>query len=199
MQKKITNFIESIAKLELQNTNNPYHNEIRKNNLKLYLTELADKKAKILLVGEAPGYQGCRLTGIAFTSEHTILTHEFFKNKGYKKTDEYEKIWKEPSGTILWNTIENLNQPILVWNSFPLHPYKQGNIHSNRKPTREESIMGSKYLKEIIDIFKIEKVLALGNTAKESLDKLGIKSVKIRHPSYGGKNDFVKGIKENLD
>ena len=46
---------------------------IRRNNLSLYLHELLSRQTKILLLGEAPGYQGCRLTGIPFTSEHILV------------------------------------------------------------------------------------------------------------------------------
>ena len=44
-------------------------NEIRRRNLRLYLTELEAIGPRALLIGEAPSYRGGRLTGIAFVSE----------------------------------------------------------------------------------------------------------------------------------
>lgn len=46
----------------------------------------------------------------------------------------------------------------------------------------------------MIQIFKIEKLVAMGNKAGESLSQLGIKHVQVRHPAQGGKKDFNKGI-----
>ncbi|MPN64510.1 hypothetical protein SDC9_212285 [bioreactor metagenome] len=44
-------------------------------------------------------------------------------------------------------------------------------------------------------MFNIEKVVAMGNKAEESLKKLGISCEKVRHPAQGGKNEFVEGIR----
>jgi hypothetical protein len=44
-------------------------------------------------------------------------------------------------------------------------------------------------------MFNIEKVIAMGNKAEESLNKLGISCEKVRHPAQGGKNEFVEGIR----
>ena len=41
---------------------------IRKHNLLTYLTKMKSVNPRILLLGEAPGHKGCRLTGIPFTS-----------------------------------------------------------------------------------------------------------------------------------
>ena len=41
---------------------------IRKHNLLTYLTKMKSLNPRILLLGEAPGNKGCKLTGIPFTS-----------------------------------------------------------------------------------------------------------------------------------
>lgn len=43
-------------------------NGARRGNLADYLRLMARREPTLLLVGEAPGYRGCRLTGIPFTS-----------------------------------------------------------------------------------------------------------------------------------
>jgi len=48
----------------------------------------------------------------------------------------------------------------------------------------------------MIEMFDIKTVVAVGNKAEENLNNLGINCNKVRHPAQGGKNDFVKGIKE---
>lgn len=52
---------------------------------------------------------------------------------------------------------------------------------------------------DMINMFNISEIVAVGNKAKESLDKLDIKSTKVRHPAQGGKNEFIKGIDEILN
>jgi len=50
----------------------PY-GEIRLNNLRLFFGQLLDRGVDTLLLGEAPGYQGCRRTGVGFTSEPQLI------------------------------------------------------------------------------------------------------------------------------
>jgi hypothetical protein len=73
MKDVINNFIEELASFKSSsNLFNQYSyelnaNSIRRNNLFLYLQKMANLKPKMLLVGEASGYRGCRLTGVPFT------------------------------------------------------------------------------------------------------------------------------------
>jgi hypothetical protein len=93
-------------------------NSIRRNNLFLYLQQMANLKPKMLLVGEASGYRGCRLTGVPFTSEYILMNGLepiglFGERRGYQKTDEFEKLWKEASASIVWETlVKGLDIPL---------------------------------------------------------------------------------------
>ena len=158
-------------------------------------------KPKVILVGEAPGYRGCRLTGVPFTSEYLLINNMkglnlFGKENGYRLALEKEKLLKEATATIIWNTLLECGMTALSWNAFPFHPHKQDYSKSNRTPLKKELLIGQKPLFQIIEMFHIQKVIAVGNKAEESLNKLGIGCKKVRHPAQGGKNEFVKGIKE---
>ncbi len=61
---------------------NQYSNEKILNNLGLYLDFFFKLNNNILLIGEAPGYNGCRITGIPFTSGSVIQNsnHIIFSN-----------------------------------------------------------------------------------------------------------------------
>jgi uracil-DNA glycosylase len=174
---------------------------IRARNLSLYLHDLQRREAKVLLLGEAPGYQGCRLSGIPFTSEHLLLTGVpalamLGEEHGYRRSTTEGKPSKEPSGTIVWQTLARYNFLPLLWPAFPFHPHKPGNPRSNRPPTAAEVRFGRPFWEEIIEVMGIERIVAVGNVAHASLSAAGIESVKIRHPSQGGKPQFVEGIRE---
>lgn len=178
-------------------------NEIRRNNLRMYLSEMASRNPDTLLVGEAPGYQGSRQTGVPFMSEFIMLQGiseigMFGSGQGYAKSAEFpDKIWKEPSATIVWGAMRDVVKVPLIWAAFPFHPYGDIDL-SNRAPTRAELEMGKPFLQEIIRLFKVTKIIAVGNQAKSSLDSLGYDVPKIRHPSHGGKNDFIDGLRREL-
>jgi hypothetical protein len=54
-------------------------------------------------------------------------------------------------------------------------------------------------LKELIPLFDIKIVVAVGNTAETTLKSMGIACQKVRHPSYGGKTMFINGINEVIN
>jgi len=62
---------------------------IRKHNLLTYFVHMKKLKPKILLLGEAPGYKGCRLTGVPFTSEKILSNHLFFKELNFQFINHY--------------------------------------------------------------------------------------------------------------
>jgi hypothetical protein len=205
MVKSLKAFVEELAEMEVTpNVYNQYsyehaENAIRRNNLYIYLQQMQKVNPKILLVGEAPGYRGCRLTGVPFTSEHLLMNNMkglnlFGKQNGYRLAAENEKLMKEATATIIWETLTQHNIMVLAWNAFPFHPHKKDNALSNRTPLKKELLLGEKPLLQILESFHISKVVAMGNKAAESLNKLGIPHEKVRHPAQGGKSDFVRGM-----
>ena len=168
---------------------------IRLNNLKLYLNLL---KPEIILVGEAPSYNGCRWSGIPFTSEYIMLNRKFplFNRSQEFQQSSTGKLKKEISATIVWGTIKDMNPLPLLWNIFPFHPHKPANYSKNRKPTAEETEEGKKYLEYITNIYPNASLIAVGEVAHKRLKEFNIVHSKVRHPSHGGKEKFQKGIKE---
>jgi uracil-DNA glycosylase len=213
MKARITSFIDALARTRVDSTAyNQYEytdsvrksaHAIRRNNLRLYLEEMHKRTPDTLLVGEAPGYQGSRLTGVPFMSEHIILKgvdvlSMFGQHDGYAKTDEYpDKIWKEPSATIVWDVMGRVKKLPLIWGAFPYHPHA-GAPHTNRAPTMKELEIGRPFLIELIDLFGIKRVIAVGNQAQVTLAALGYDVPKVRHPSHGGKHQFTEGIREYI-
>jgi uracil-DNA glycosylase len=210
MNAEINKFIEQLTTVK-SNSNffNQYSydvsvNSIRRNNLFLYLQQMVNLKPRMLFVGEAPGYRGCRLTGVPFTSEYILLNgleqlSLFGESRGYRKTDEFEKLWKEATASIFWESVVKTLHIPLLWNAFPYHPFQMENEQSNRQPTKIEISTGQEFLKELIRLFDIEIVVAVGNTAETTLKSMGIACQKVRHPSFCGKIMFINGINDVIN
>lgn len=174
-------------------------NAVRRQNLRLYLAEMVALSPPVLLVGEAPGYQGCRRSGIPFTSDAIILDPSvgvpvFGPDQGYQMSPEYEKVRKEPSATIVWQTIAQTEFCPLIWSAYPFHPHKKEKPLSNRAPRAGELEQGREFLTMVLALVDIQTVIAVGNNAAKSLTAMDVDHVKVRHPSHGGKADFVAGF-----
>ncbi len=181
------------------------NNAIRRGNLRLYLRTMAERQPNALLVMEAPGYRGCRLTGIPVTSRKVMLEglpalKIFGARAGFRDAHDngFEKVYGEQSATIVWGTLVDLDALPMIWNAFPFHPHKPGQPLSNRKPRRAELALGAAFLRQIIAMWRFRQVIAVGNVAHASLGGLGYVCPKLRHPAHGGKREFATGLKAEL-
>lgn len=183
---------------------NPY-NAVRLHNFGLYLRQISAQGAPVMLLMEAPGYRGCRLTGVPVTSRRILLDGLvgidcFGPDKGYQDVAEpdFAAIQGEQSATILWSTLAGLGVTPLVWNTFPFHPHKSGHALSNRKPRADEVRIGRDFMRQAVSLFQPRQIIAVGNVAESALQAEALPHVKVRHPAQGGKNDFVAGLRRWL-
>lgn len=176
-------------------------NQVRRHNLRLYLEQMIALQPNVLLVGEAPGYKGCRLTGVPFTSERILLQglnagQLFGQANGFRKTTESRHTAREATATIVWQTLGEQDMFPLLWNVLPFHPHQPGEPWSNRTPTIGELQVGEGFLRELLEIFSIEIIVAVGRKAKHMLNLWNLSAFPVRHPAHGGKKAFTLGIKE---
>lgn len=208
---QIDNFISALAQARLPtNAFNEYapgnaDNAIRRANLRLYLRAMQMRKPAALLLMEAPGYRGCRLTGVPVTSRRILLEGGealdlFGREAGFRDVGDFgfERVYGEQSATIVWGALAELRALPLIWNAFPFHPHKAGNPLSNRKPRRAELTLGADFTRQLLDMWTFEQIIAVGNVAHELLCKLEIDCHKLRHPANGGKQEFVAGLRARL-
>lgn len=187
--------------------------EIRRCQLEAYLSERVNR-AKFLFIAEALGYQGGHFTGMAMTSERIILGHQSEKY-GIKPDHVFKTIkptrtsnpdltkngMSEPTATIMWGAIVELNMDpydVVLWNAVPWHPFneKKG-LLSNRTPSKEELLAGTKHLKPFISLFgKVQHIVAVGKKCELSLNELGIPYTGVRHPANGGAPAFRKQLRQ---
>ncbi|MEO1889476.1 MAG: uracil-DNA glycosylase [Cycloclasticus sp.] len=178
---------------------NPYRDRRIANNLKIYFEYLHNNQDKfVLLIGEAPGYAGCRITGIPFTSGVSINKSRLQVFKELKHKLYISPIESEKTATIVWDYLESATDLPIFWNSFPFHPHAAGDQFSNRAPTKSEIEEGTFYIETLIRIFNPTVISAIGRKGEQALK--GIFPDKhieyIRHPSHGGKSEFLLGIKK---
>jgi len=180
---------------------NQYQDKDIRNNLRLYFGYLMRNNHDILLIGEAPGYRGCRLTGIPFTSGAVVKNHphKIFKEIGNEI--KLHQVVSENTATILWDFLGHNRRVPILWNAFPFHPHKQDMLESNRKPDVQELEEGKEYLKIVYDIFKPKKLCAVGRVGESTLRELfpNKEIIYVRHPSRGGKQDFINGMLKIYD
>ena len=162
--------VERLAAAEIGTTFNQYAaSELRRARLADYLERCADNE--ILLVGEAAGYRGARVSGIPFTSERQLT--------GAGPA--------EATATIVRRVLARLGveDEVLLWNVVPTHP---GSETSNRRPTRAEVAAASPVLDEVT---RGRVAIAVGRLAAATLD-----APYVRHPSHGGAAAFEQGLRQ---
>jgi uracil-DNA glycosylase len=144
--------------------------EVRRRRLAAYLA--ARNHAPFLLVGEAAGYRGARISGIPFTSERQI--------SGAGPS--------EATATIVQRVLVELGlvESVLLWNVVPTHPHRSGRPFSNRRPTPVEIAAARCFLEKLA---LGRQVIAVGRLAQKELG-----APYVRHPSHGGAAEFRSGL-----
>lgn len=154
---------------------------------------------KLLLVGEAPGYQGCHFTGVAFTSEKLVHDGAIPRLRSGRITKRPTP-WAEPTATVVWRALyeAGIEQQVVCWNAFAFHPHQTGDLRTNRAPTTHEVLLGSAILRDVIAMYPTAKIVAVGKVAKHTLLRLGYACYEVRHPSMGGATLFRTGLSQIL-
>ncbi|WP_307040831.1 uracil-DNA glycosylase [Agromyces ramosus] len=178
-------------------------NTIRRRNLRRYLEQLADHRPTTLLVGEAPSYRGMRITGVPFTNAAILqqgVPHFglFGSANGYSVPDDLPTVAAEPTATVMWRALAELDFLPVLWSAYPLHPHRPGDPLSNRRPSTVEAAQWAWSWRALMDLFAITSVVAVGNVAHDTLVRNGIAAPRVRHPSHGGKMLFTQGLRELL-
>jgi len=149
--------------------------------------------ARYILVGEAAGYQGCKVSGIPFTSERLILAGEIPRvPSDSNRLTSRVRPWSEPSATTVWGTLHELGiaEQTLLWNAFPWHPHKPETPLSNRTPTAIERELGLPVLERLLHLHRKATLFAVGRNAEWSLQSVNRHATPLRHPSMGGASLF---------
>jgi uracil-DNA glycosylase len=168
---QVRSFVEALAQAQIGDTFNQYAgSELRRERLIAYLSRRAD--AGYLLVGEAAGYRGARVSGLPFTSERQL--------SGTGPA--------EATATVVHRTLAELQleADVLLWNVVPTHPHGPDEVSSNRRPTRAEVREAMPFLDRLA---AGRRTIAVGRLAHSILG-----GHYVRHPSHGGAPLFRAGL-----
>jgi len=169
-------FVEELAAARIGRTFNQYAEGARapllRERLAEYLGERAD--APVLLVGEAPGYRGARVSGIPFTSERQVT------GRGPA----------EATASVVSRVLSELGlgDRVVLWNVVPTHP---GTAQTNRRPTHVEIAAGLPFVRKLA---RGRRVVCVGRVAHAAL-----RGAYVRHPAHGGARAFRAGMVELFD
>jgi hypothetical protein len=205
---KLSHFLLSLQRKTFSHTFNPWRDfdpatDLSRNAPRERLDRLAAHlacKARFILIGEAAGYQGCKVSGIPFTSERLLCAGNIPRIDCNSRLTSRQRPWSEPSATVVWGTLHNLGiaEDTILWNAFAWHPHKPGAPHSNRTPTAEERAAGVPSLRQLLGLFPKAHVFAVGRNAESALAQLAIPAISLRHPSMGGATRFRNGLRQAL-
>src|SRR5919197_3037382 len=151
---RMEELISRLADAKIGDTFNFYRDgdgaETRRDRLLAYLR--ARENAPLLLVGEAAGYRGARVSGVPFTSERQLT--------GTGPA--------EASATIVHRVLAELGleEIVLLWNLVPTHPHVVHRPDTNRRPTRAEVEASRTFLEELA---AGRRVVAVGRLAETAL------------------------------
>jgi uracil-DNA glycosylase family 4 len=169
----VDDLVAALAEARIGATHNQYADcAVRRERLRAYL--VSRRRARVLLVGEAAGYRGARVSGIPFTSERQLT------GSGPA----------EATATVVHRVLAELgaDDDVLLWNVVPTHP---GTESSNRPPTREEIAAARPFL---VQLARGRRVIAVGRIAERELG-----APYVRHPSRGGARAFRAGLAAALE
>jgi hypothetical protein len=199
------NFVAALADMRLPGVFNPYADccevcdkvdatRVRKRNLQVFLEAALDGNVETIWIARDLGYRGGRRTGVPLTDEvHLSAVGSLLGGIQLHRATK-GPIVAERTAAVVWKVLVRIHQPVVLWNVFPFHPHEPGDPFSNRRHTPLERQQTLPLLDTLIEMFKPQRLVAIGRDAQLALKDVEIPVTTVRHPSYGGQSEFVAAI-----
>lgn len=200
-------FVSALRELSLADTFNPYRDRCpihdkhdapvrRAETLLAMLNAASECEVDSIWIGRDLGYRGGRRTGLALTDDVHIALHARRWGVAMYRPTKGQALG-ERTAAVIWSALDQIEMPVFLWNVFPLHPHEAGKPFSNRAHNARERAIGEDVLAELITLIAPKRIIAIGNDAAKSAERISPnrKTTQVRHPSYGGQNEFLKQMK----
>lgn len=198
-------FIRKLSATRFDHVFNPYADRcerydradapaVRRRNLRTLLDAALEAKTDTIWIARDLGYRGGRRTGVALTDDvHLGAVSDLFGGVPLDRPTQGD-IVAERTAAVIWRVLKRINQPVFLWNVFPFHPHEPGSVFSNRCHSRSERDASLPLLYELMGMLRPKRLVAIGRDAQVALDGLEVEVNGVRHPSYGGQQEFLAGV-----
>jgi hypothetical protein len=198
-------FTAALAELRLPSVFNPYSDccpehdradaaSVRRRNFERCLEAALDARVDTIWIARDLGYRGGRRTGVPLTDEvHLDRAGALLGGIALKRAT-HGPVVAERTAAVVWSVLGQIQQPVVLWNIFPLHPHEPKDPFSNRCHTRAERDAAWPLLQALIGMIRPKRLIAIGRDAGLALTDIGVPVEIVRHPSYGGQTEFISGL-----
>jgi hypothetical protein len=208
---RIHPFVAAVTALRFENAFNPYADRCdvhdrqdapqrRASALSAVVEEAAASSVDAIWIGRDLGYRGGRRTGLALTDDIHVERHAQRWNVRAERQTVGEAV-AERTAAVIWGMLDQIEQPVFLWNVFPLHPHEAGSPFTNRQHNGRERKAGEEILSLLLALLRPRRVLAIGNDAFAAASRVACCSsvTAVRHPSYGGQRQFEQQVSDLYD
>lgn len=198
-------FATALASVSLAAVFNPYSDRcerhdrpdaalLRRRNLVNFLEAMIETRVDTIWIARDLGYRGGRRTGIPLTDEVHLGSAGALLGGIALDRATNGPIVAERTAAIIWRVLAKIGAPVLLWNVFPLHPHETNDPFSNRCHSRSERDATWPFLSALISMIAPRRIVAIGRDAGQALSGIDLNVTTVRHPSYGGQTEFLKGM-----
>lgn len=203
--KTPTSLAQALAETHLPSVFNPYADfcptydredaaRVRRRNLVRFLDAAIAAHVDTIWIARDLGYRGGRRTGVPLTDEvHLGQAGALMGGIALNRATSGPVV-AERTAAIVWRMLNKIGEPAALWNIFPLHPHEADDPLSNRCHTRAERETTWPLLAALIAMIKPRRIVAIGRDAGMALNGVDITVEIVRHPSYGGRAEFISGV-----
>lgn len=205
LRQEIDAFLEDLSNYDAESVFNPWKMNceaadvghsvgVRRENLRAVLCACVDADEVDVWVGRDLGWRGGRRTGIALVDESSLGDYAISIEAKELKKATAGPAMRERTATEIHLARARVSRKLFFWNVFPFHPHEAGKPQTNRMHTRYERDIGLKFLKTVLTLLPVRRVVTIGKDATLALQMVDITCCPVRHPSYGGQKEFHRQI-----